>query len=128
MINVSIRNIGNAMDLSWEAKPISLFIVSLLLLSLFPFLILPGNNEATASQHRLSIVSETGESRIAYFTSGAPSQSLDAQWKGHLCLSGKTPGKDYQIVSEKKHRPCQVATWSVSSATAGGENQQPQRG
>ncbi len=105
MINVSIRNIGNAMDLSWEAKPISLFIVSLLLLSLFPFLILPGNNEATASQHRLSIVSETGESRIAYFTSGAPSQSLDAQWKGNLCLSGKTPGKDYQIVSEKKHRP-----------------------
>ena len=48
------------MDLSWEAKPRSLFIVSLLFLSLFPFLILPGNNEATASQHRLSIVSETG--------------------------------------------------------------------
>lgn len=128
MINVSIRNIGSAMDLNWEAKPDSLFIVSLVLLSLFPFLILPGNNEAIASQHRLSIVSETGESRIADFTSGTPSQSLDAQRKGHLCLSGKTPGIDYQMVSEKKHRPCQTATWSVSSATAGGENQQPQRG
>lgn len=101
MINVSIRNIGNAKDLSWEAKPISLFIVSLLFLSLFPFLILPGNNEAIANHHRLSIVSETGESRIADFTSGTPSQSLGAQWKGHLCLSRKTPGKDYQIVSEK---------------------------
>jgi hypothetical protein len=90
------------MDLNWEAKPNSLFIVSLLLLSLFPFLILPGNNEAIASQHRLSIVSETGESRVADFTSGTPSQSVDAQWKGHLCLSGKTPGIDHQMGSEKK--------------------------
>lgn len=53
------------MDLCFKAKPISLFIVSLLFLYLFPFLILPVNNEAVASQQQLSIISETGESRIA---------------------------------------------------------------